>query len=98
MYISAGAVSLALQAVLDDPGFRIQSPLAANALQSAKSLQQWSQSEDKKGHFHEFSSQLVTELETVVLTLYAGKKKHENSTREDVGSIPHDSFISNFQG
>lgn len=73
--ILAGAVSLALQSVLEDPGFQIKSPLAANAIQSAKCLQQWSQLEDNREQFHQFSSQLVTELETALSTLSAENKR-----------------------
>ena len=72
--ISANAVLLAVQAVLDDPGFKMPSPLAANAVQSAKYLQPWSQSVENKSCFNEFSSQLVSELETAFSSSSGGRK------------------------
>ena len=36
IFVASGAVLLAVQAVLDDPGFEVSSPLAANAVQTAK--------------------------------------------------------------
>ena len=63
IFVASGAVLLAVQAVLDDPGFEVSSPLAANAVQTAKQLQEWSQSVENKRYFDGFTSQLVSELE-----------------------------------
>ena len=54
--MSENAVLLAVQAVLDDPGFKMSSPLAANAVKSAKYLQQWSQLVENRACFKIFFS------------------------------------------
>ena len=61
----------AIQAVLDDPSFGISSPLAVNAMQTAKLLQEWSLSEDNKPSFDRFSSELVSELETAFRSFFS---------------------------
>lgn len=73
-FAASEAVSIAIQAVLDDPGFGISSPLAANAIQTAKLLQEWSKSEDNKPIFDRFASQLVSELETAFQSFSSGYK------------------------
>jgi fucose 4-O-acetylase-like acetyltransferase len=73
--VASGAVLLAVQAVLDDPGFELLSPLAANAVQTAKQLQEWSQSAENKPYFDGFASQLVSELETALRPLSGGYKR-----------------------
>ena len=71
---SASCVSLAIQAVLDDPGFNIPSPLAVNAVQTAKQLLEWSQSLENRASFDEFALQLVSELEAL-FSLSGGHKR-----------------------
>ena len=66
---------LAVQAILDDPGFTVSSPLAASAVQTAKQLQEWSQSSvENKLDFDLFASQLVSELNTAFQPSSGGQK------------------------
>ena len=75
IFVASGAVLLAVQAVLDDPGFEVSSPLAANAVQTAKRLQEWSQSVENKLYFDGFASQLVSEPETAFWPSSGGHKR-----------------------
>ena len=61
---------LAVQAILDDPGFTVSSPTAANAVQTAKQLQESSQSS--------VASQLVSELNAAFQPSSGGQKCHSS--------------------
>jgi len=54
----SSALLLAIQAVYEDSGFTIASPLAANALETAKLMKEWGQCEESKPVFNEFALQL----------------------------------------
>lgn len=53
---------MAIEALLEDPGFTIASPLAANALETAKLMKEWERCEENKPVFNEFALHLVGEL------------------------------------
>ena len=75
IFIASGAVLLAIQAVMDDPGFEVSSPLATNVVQTATQLQEWSQSVENKLYFDGFASQFVSELETAFWPSSGGHKR-----------------------
>ena len=66
MFLASTVLLLATQAVLEDPGFVIASPLAANALQTAKLMKEYCQCEENKQEFDVFAMHLFRELENVL--------------------------------
>ena len=65
----------AIKAVLDDPGFSISSPLAANAVQSAHLFLEWSKAGQNRDVLDCFASELISVLRTAFTTHSATRPK-----------------------
>ena len=59
---NADMLMLAVEAVLTDKGFTVQSPLAVNALKSANEFLAWCRTPENHSNFKSFSSEVVAHL------------------------------------